>query len=385
MNTQAPDSKLLGLSTLLQLEKDIRHAEDIDKFNFLVVNDARRLIEQLTDNGQLSLESVTFLRGRSLHSQIVVIDEAQRLPDLFPVLRVLIDADRRPGRFLILGSASPTLVGLSSESLAGRIRLLELPGLRASDLSAESLDLSWTRGGLPPSTLAESDEASSRWRDDYISTFLERDLADLGVRVPATTMRRFWTMLAHSHGQTWNGADLARSLGVSEPTVRRYVDALTDALVVRQLQPWHANLKKRQVRSPKVFVRDSGLLHRLLGIGSQTDLDAHPKSGASWEGWVIEQLLLALDPSDASFWATHAGAELDLRLDLGGRVIGVEIKRTSAPSTTRSMHTALADLELDHLYVVHGGVHEFPLTEAITAVPARTLADDPTRLSRSEP
>lgn len=300
----------------------------------------------------------------------VVIDEAQRRSDLFPILRVLVDQDRRPGRFLVLGSASPDLVGLASESLAGRVALLDLGGLRVADLGPERTTQLWERGGLPPSYLAESEEASAAWRDDYIRTFLERDLANLGVRVPATTMRRFWTMLAHYSGQTWNGAELARALGVSQPTVSRYLDALTDALVVRRLQPWFANMSKRQVRSPKVYVRDSGLLHSLLGARSGDALLGHPKVGASWEGFVLEQLLAMDGVGDPWFWATHAGAELDLLVNIDGQRIGIEIKRTDRPRATSSMRNALNDLGLDRLVVVHAGAHRIALADRIEAVGA---------------
>lgn len=310
--------------------------------------------------------------------ETIVIDEAQRSPDIFPVLRVLVDEDRRPGRFVILGSASPDLTGLSSESLAGRVTFMELSGFRLADVGPTRLDDLWLRGGLPESFLASTDEASLRWRDDYISTFLERDLANLGFRFPAATMRRFWTMLAHYHGQSWNGAEIARSIDVSEATVRRYVDALTDALVVRQLPPWFANISKRQVKSPRVYIRDSGLLHRLLGIDSRLDLERHPKLGASWEGMVVEQLLVRFEGAKPSYWSTHGGAELDLRLEIDGSVIGFEIKRTDRPSTSKSMHAAIADLELDHLVVVHGGEHRIQLTDKITAIAATELltADD---------
>ena len=299
----------------------------------------------------------------------VVIDETQIRPDLFPILRVLVDEQPRPGRFLLLGSASPDLVGLSSESLAGRIAFVELGGFTLADVGESHLDTLWRRGGLPRAFLAADDEASNRWRDDYISTFLQRDLAALGFGMPAATMRRFWSMLAHYHGQTWNGAELARSIDVSQSTVRRYVDALTDALVVRQLPSWHANISKRQVKAPRVFVRDTGLLHRLLGIGSRVELERHPKVGASWEGLVVEHLATRPDVADATFWSTHTGAEVDLRLQLGTKVIGVEVKRTDAPTTTKSMHSALTSLDLDHLYVVHAGSRRFPLTSEITAVP----------------
>ena len=305
--------------------------------------------------------------------ETIVIDEAQRMPHLFASLRVLVDENRRPGRFVVLGSASPDSTGLGSESLAGRVTMLQLSGFRLSDIGAQRIDDLWLRGGLPESFLAADDQASNAWRDDYIATFLERDLADFGLRFPATTMRRFWTMLAHYHGQTWNGAAIARSIDVSEKTVRRLVDALTDALVVRQLPAWFANIAKRQVRSPRVFIRDSGLLHRLLGIGSRLDLERHPKLGASWEGMVLEQMLARFGDTAAAFWSTHSGAELDLRLEIGGRVIGFEIKRTDRPSTTKSMHSALADLGLDHLVIVHAGPHRFALADRITAIGAVEL------------
>ena len=305
--------------------------------------------------------------------ETIVIDEAQRMPHLFASLRVLVDENRRPGRFVVLGSASPDLTGLGSESLAGRVTMLQLSGFRLSDIGAQRIDDLWLRGGLPESFLAADDQASNAWRDDYIATFLERDLADFGLRFPATTMRRFWTMLAHCHGQTWNGAAIARSIDVSEKAVRRLVDALTDALVVRQLPAWFANIAKRQVRSPRVFIRDSGLLHRLLGIGSRLDLERHPKLGASWEGMVLEQMLARFGDTAAAFWSTHSGAELDLRLEIGGRVIGFEIKRTDRPSTTKSMHNALADLGLDHLVIVHAGPHSFALADRITAIGAVEL------------
>ena len=303
----------------------------------------------------------------------VVIDEAQRRADLFPLLRVLVDEDRRPGRFLVLGSASPDLVGLGSESLAGRVTLLELGGFGLRDVGGDAIDRLWLRGGLPPSFLVAADDVSRRWRDDYVRTLLERDLAQLGFRTPATTMRRFWMMIAHYHGQVWNGTELARSLGVSQPTVRRQLDALTDALVVRQLQPWFANIGKRQVRAPRVYVRDSGLLHSLLRLTELHDLLGHPKAGASWEGFVLEQVLALDHVSDPWFWRTHNGAELDLLVTIEGRSVGVEIKRTETPAVTPSMRHALADLELDNVVVVHAGRHRFPLADRITAIPAADL------------
>ena len=314
--------------------------------------------------------------------ETIVIDEAQLAPGLFPMLRVLVDENRRPGRFLILGSASPDLVGLGAESLAGRVTFVELGGFRLTDTASDRIDHLWLRGGLPESFLAASDSASCLWRDDYISTFLERDLAGLGFRYPAATMRRFWTMLAHYHGQKWNGAEIARSIGVSANTVQRYVDALCDALVVRRLPPWHANTAKRQVRSPRFYVRDSGLLHRLLGISTMRDLQSHPKLGASWEGMIIEQLLARHSRSAPSYWSTHGGAELDLRLELNGRVLGFEIKRTGRPATTRSMHAAISDLELDHLIVVHAGTRKLQLREKITAIGAVELLTSDNALTR---
>ncbi len=302
----------------------------------------------------------------------VVIDEAQRAPGLFPILRVLADEDRRPGRFLVLGSASPELIGMASESLAGRVAIVELAGLRVLDVGGDELDTIWRRGGLPRSYLG-AEEESVAWRDDYISTFLERDLANLGVRIPPTTMRRFWTMVAHYHGQTWNGSELSRALAVSQTTVRRYLDALTDALVIRQLQPWFANIAKRQVRSPKVYVRDSGLLHRLLGLNSQVDLLGHPKVGASWEGFILEQMITCLQIRDPSFWSTHSGAELDLFATIGGRRLGFEFKRTDQPAMTASIRSSIDTLQLDHVFVVHAGKQRFAINRSVTALPAAEL------------
>lgn len=304
---------------------------------------------------------------------LVIIDEAQHAPDLFPVLRVLADRTGRPATFLVLGSASPELVGLSAESLAGRVEILELGGLRFDDIGSGDLDRLWQQGAFPASyTRRPADSVA--WRGNYIATFLERDLAQLGFRLPAAQMRRFWTMLAHYHAQTWNGAELARALGVSQPTTRRYLDALTDALVVRQLQPWYANVGKRVVRSPKVYLRDSGILHTLLGVNSMDALLDHPKVGASWEGLIVEQVALLVGDTPLYFWGTHSGAELDLLFTHNGRNVGVEIKRTAAPRVTRSMHNAITDLELDHLFVVYPGDDRFPMATAIEALPATDLA-----------
>jgi predicted AAA+ superfamily ATPase len=305
---------------------------------------------------------------------LVVVDEVQRRPDLFPVLRVLVDRDPSPAKFLILGSASPALLRQSSESLAGRLEIVSMGGFSLAEVGRDAGIQHWLRGGFPLSFLADSEDDSVAWRKSFVQTFLERDLPQFGVQIPAYTLLRFWTMLAHYHGQIWNASELARSLGVSQPTVRRYLDTLEGVFMVRQLQPWHANLKKRQVKSPKVFFRDTGLLHQLLGIQSERDLLTHPKLGASWEGYVIEEMLKAVRPDEAYFWATHGGAELDLLLLKDGHKLGVECKRVDAPRLTRSMHIALDDLELDHLAVIYPGERPYPLAERVTVVPLGALA-----------
>lgn len=312
---------------------------------------------------------------------VVVIDEIQRRPDLFPVLRVL--ADRRPlrARFLILGSAGPDLLRQSSESLAGRIETIVLTGFGLEELGAGALQRLWRRGGFPPAWLARSEAASFVWRQQFVQTFLERDLPQLGITIPAETLLRFWTMLAHYHGGVWNAAEAARSLGVAEPTARRYLDLLTGLYMVRQLRPWHENLKKRQVKSPKVYLRDSGLLHALLGLRSDRDLLSHPKAGASWEGFAIEEVLKVVRPDGAYFWATHTGAELDLLLFRGGRRFGVELKFQDAPRLTPSMRVALEDLQLDRLAVLYPGDAHYTLHERVTVVPLADLAaGDATKL-----
>jgi predicted AAA+ superfamily ATPase len=305
---------------------------------------------------------------------LVVIDEVQRRPDLFPLLRVLVDRTPLPAKFLILGSASPALLRQSSESLAGRLEIVTMSGFSLAEVGWEARTQHWLRGGLPLSFLAASEGDSVAWRKNFVQTFLERDLPQFGVQIPAYTLLRFWTMLAHYHGQVWNASELARSLGVSQPTVRRYLDTLQGVFMVRQLQPWHANLKKRQVRSPKIYLRDSGLLHQLLGISHERDLLMHPRLGASWEGYVVEETLKALRPEGVYFWATHGGAELDLLLLKGGRKLGVECKRADAPRLTRSMRIALHDLELDRLLVVYPGERPYPLGEKVTVVPLGALA-----------
>jgi uncharacterized protein len=306
---------------------------------------------------------------------LVVIDEVQRRPDLFPALRVLVDRSSTSARFLILGSASGDLLRQSSESLAGRTERIEIGGFNLGELGPRVTGELWCRGGFPPSYLASSEEDSLAWRGQFIRDLLERDLPQWGVRISAVTLQRFWGMVAHYHGQTWNSAEPARSLGVSEPACRRYLDLLTDAMMIRQLQPWHANLRKRQVKSPKVYVRDSGLLHRLLGIEGEKALLSHPKLGASWEGFAIEQVLAAEPHDEAFFWATHQGAEIDLLLRRGDRLLGVEFKRKDAPRMTRSIRIALEDLGLERVAVVYPGTKRYPLDGRVEVVPLETLAE----------
>jgi hypothetical protein len=302
-------------------------------------------------------------------SGLVVIDEIQRRPDLFELLRVLIDRPRRRSRFLVLGSASSALMAGVSESLAGRIGFVELGGFRLDEVGVGRRDRVWLRGGFPRAFLASSEATSLSWREDFIRTFLERDIPQLGIAVPAQALRRFWTMVAHYHGQIWNAAEFARSIGSSENTARRYLDILTGSFVVRALPPWHENLKKRQVKAPKVYVRDTGLLHALLGIASRHDLFGHPKVGASWEGLAIDHIAAAFPTREAYFWATYSGAELDLFVPFHGKRFGFECKFQDAPGMTRSMHVALADLRLDHLWVVYPGQDRYEIDEKVTALP----------------
>jgi len=308
---------------------------------------------------------------------LVVLDEIQRRPDLFPLLRVLADRPRPTARFLLLGSASQELLRQSSESLAGRIQFFHLSGFHMAEVGAARFEQLWVRGGFPRSFLARSDSLSAEWRRGFVRTFLERDIPQLGIRIPAATLRRFWSMLAHAHGQIWNAAEFARSFGVGESTVRRYLDLLSATFVVRQLAPWHENLGKRQVKSPKVYFTDSGLLHTLMQAETRESLLEHPRLGASWEGFALQEVIARLGarPEECFFWATHGGAELDLLLARGKTRLGFEFKRTDVPRTTPSMRSALSDLRLDTLYVVHAGEHSFPLGERIRAVPIGGLLD----------
>ena len=300
---------------------------------------------------------------------LVVIDEIQRIPQLFETLRPLADRADVPARFLVLGSASPGLVRGVSESLAGRALFVQVPGFAMDELSADAQDSLWIRGGFPRSWLASSEGASRRWREAFIATFLERDIPQLGIRVPSETLRRFWTMLAHYHGQTWNASELARSLATSPKTALYYRDVLAGGYVLRVLPPWFENLKKRQVKSPKIYISDSGLLHMLLGIDDMVALRSHPRYGASWEGFALEQLLALLGSDNAYFWSTQRGAELDLLLFRAGMRWGFEFKCTDAPTMTKSMHIALNDLGLNRLYVVYPGRERYPLHDKVEAIP----------------
>ena len=340
------------------IAKEIATSQPSHYFDLESPSDQQRL-----QNPELFLESL---------SGLVVLDEIQRLPALFDVLRVLVDRQDHQCTYLILGSASPDVVKGVSESLAGRVEFIELGGFDLSEVGPSQLNQLWVRGGFPRSYLARKGTDSVAWREGFIRTFLERDIPQLGITTPAPAMRRFWSMLAHAHGQTWNGSELGRSMGLSDKTVRGYLDILTGTFMVRQLQPWFENLKKRQVKSPKIYLRDSGLLHSLLNIEDYSQLSGHPSLGASWEGFALEQVLKTLTGTDVYFWATHGGAELDLLFFAGGKRYGVEFKFNEAPKVSRSMHVAISDLNLAHLWVVFPGKSGYPATPEITMLP---LAD----------
>ncbi len=347
-----------GKTTLARL---LVSEDDVNYFDLEDPASLARLDEPMT-----ALEP---LRG------LIVIDEIQRRPDLFPVLRVLTDRRDNPARFLILGSASGALLRQSSESLAGRTERVILGGFSLAELGEAAAEKLWLRGGFPLSYLADCEADSQAWRKNFTQSLLERDFPQWGVRIPARALLRFWTMVAHYHGQTWNAAEPARALGASESTMRRYLDLLTDAFMIRQLQPYHVNIGKRQVKSPKIYLRDSGILHQLLGIDTLKSLLMHPKQGASWEGFVIEQVL-ALVPHDASFfWATHQGAEIDLVLQRGTELFGIECKRTDSPRLTPSIRNALQDLGLKRCAVIYPGRRRFPLHQLVEAVPLGSLAE----------
>ena len=309
---------------------------------------------------------------------LVIVDEIQRLPFLFEVLRPICDAPGRKASFLLLGSASWELVRGVSETLAGRIQFVSVPGFSMADVGAARQEQLWFRGGFPLAFLADDEAAKGRWLESFFSTFVHRDIFELGNwaggKPAPALLERFWRMLAHCHGQTWNAAALASSLNISQPSLARYRDLLAGAFMLRVLHPWHENLGKRLVKSPKVYFRDSGLLHHLLNLDNATALRLHPHCGASWEGFALEQTLIAHGGRDAWFYATHGGAELDLLLPRKGRLWGFEIKSADVPSTTKSMHTALKDLNLAHLYVIYPGEYRFRLTDKITALPLGEVA-----------
>ena len=342
------------------LAREVGRLKDATYFDLEDPNDQARLA-----NPQLVLES---LRG------VVILDEIQQRPELTMLLRVLADRRPLPCRFIVLGSASPDLMRRASDSLAGRIHFVDMGGFTLGEVGVGQRDRLWLRGGFPPSFLAENDEDSRQWRSSFVRTFLERDMPQLGVQVPAELLRRFWTMLAHYHGQIWNGSEIGASLGVTHHTTRKYLDLLTGAYVVRQLQPWFENLGKRVVKSPKVYVRDSGLLHGLLGIPDLPALQGHPKLGASWEGFVIEQILSWAGERNAYFWATHSRAELDLMVLAKGKRWGFEVKYQDAPTITKSMRIAMQDLKLERLWVVYPGQTGYLMDEKIECVSLAQLS-----------
>ncbi len=342
-----------------------RHFVPLDSPNYFDLEDAADLAR--LDNPAFALKN---LEG------IVVIDEIQRRPDLFPSLRVIIDHPENKAKFLILGSASPELLRQSSETLAGRIATIELSGFalaECANLDKNTLDNLWPRGGFPLSLLADSDEQSFFWRKNFSKDFIERDLGLLGFQIPPQSMGRFWQMLAHYHGQNLNASELAKSLDVSSPTIKRYLDILEGAFMIRQLQPWFENIKKRQIKSPKIYYRDSGLLHTQLGLSYKHDILSHPKLGASWEGFVIEQIIQYLQPDEQYFWSTQSEAELDLLIIKDGKKIGFECKFTESPKATKSMHKAMNILGLESLTIIYSGEKTYPLADNITAMPLSQL------------
>ena len=379
------------------LENDVRSA--LGRSRAVVLNGPRQSGKSTIAQTFLKRESPNYFDLENpLHAQrlaqpmdtlsrlhgLVVIDEVQRQRGLFPLLRVLIDRSDAPGQYLLLGSASPALLRQAGESLLGRVETIEVSGFDLAEACGpverydkHAVERLWLRGGFPRSYLAASDADSLAWRANAIASHVEVDLPQFGVNIAAPAMQRFWRMLAHYHGQTWTAADPARSLGVSEPTVRRYLDTLTQTLMVRQLQPWHQNLGKRQVKAPKIYFRDTGLLHALMGVADLPNLLTHPRCGASWEGFALEHVLRLARPDEAYFWGTYQGAELDLLMLKGARRIGVEFKRADVPTVTRAMRTAIDDLKLDALYVVYPGDQRYTMLEGVEAVPLWALL--PTR------
>ena len=336
-------------------------------------------MERPADRSRLEAPELSL---RSLKG-LIVIDEIQRQPGLFNLLRVLADRRPLPARFLILGSASPDLVKGVSETLAGRVAFVDMGGFSLEEAGGTRLERLWLRGGFPRSYLARNPADSFSWREDFVRTFLERDIPQLGFQIPAEHLRRFWSMTAHYDAQIWNGSEIAGSLGVAHTTVARYLDLLCGAFVLRRIPPWHVNLGKRLVKSPKVYVRDSGLLHYFLGIHDRHDLLGHPKLGASWEGLVLEELLRVASERDIHFYSTYSGAELDFVVRSGGGLIGFEAKRSEAPTLTKSMRVVLDDLRLKHLFVVYPGPARFPLHKNVTAIPMAALSAGVEGLLRS--
>jgi predicted AAA+ superfamily ATPase len=306
---------------------------------------------------------------------LVVIDQIQVAPQLFSTLRILVDRPENKARFLVLGSASPEIIKNVSETLAGRVEAIELQGFDLGEIDPEQWQTLWVRGCFPRSYLADSDEDSLAWREGFVRTFLERDIPRLGIAVPTPNMRRFWTMLAHNHGQTWNASAMGRAMGLSDKTVRSYLDVLTGTFMVRQLQPWYTNIGKRQVKSPRIFLRDTGLLHALLDLPNRHSLMAHPQVAASWEGFVLEQVLQAVKPTQAYFWATHSGAELDLLFFHRGQRYGIAMKLNEAPDATRSMRQAIKDLELRHVWIIYPGQHSYSIDHNLTVYPLQAVTE----------
>ena len=304
---------------------------------------------------------------------IVILDEIQRKPELFKVLRVMVDKPDCKVQFIILGSASPELVKNVSESLAGRIEFIDLSGFNTTEIPQNKWKTLWVRGGFPRSYLANTQEDSESWREQFVRTFLERDIPQIGITIPPAAIRRFWTMLAHYHGQLWNASEFGRSMSLNHKTVRGYLDILSGTFMVRQLQPWHENIAKRQVKSPKIYLTDSGLLHTLLNIGDEQNLLSHPKVGASWEGFALEQFIQIVKPSTYFFWSTYSGAELDLFFIQEGKRYGVEFKFNEAPNITKSMKIAIEDLSLEHLWIVYPGSHDYPAEENISVLPLKKI------------
>jgi len=357
--SEAPVTILLGArqtgkTTLAQMVA--RHFEPVRFFDLEVAAD------------RISL-AVTPEKVLSEVIGLVILDEVQRMPALFEILRPLADRPDSPARFLLLGSASPDLVRGTSETLAGRALTLQIPGFTLDEVGAAKQDDLWLRGSFPRSFLAADESASLRWRESFIDTFLERDIPNLGIRTPSETLRRFWSMLSHFHGQIWNASELARSLGANEKTARHYLDILAGAYMIRVLPAWHENIGKRQVKSSKVFIRDSGLLHAMLGIRTKAQLQSHPRYGASWEGFALEQTLARFSDRHAWFWSTQRGAELDLMVLHEGQRIGFEFKCADAPGMTRSLGIALTDLKLNQIFVVYPGSNRYPLADRVEAIP----------------